>query len=104
MRQTRYIGLAKTHLQHIATAAALNVIRVINHIEQKPLWDAPDPLYWPGENPFTAHRHGSRPQRHSSDQSHKAETAVGCARPVILAWRKPIYSTSPRQPPSTSFE
>ena len=28
LRQTRYIGLARTHLQHIATAAAINVIRL----------------------------------------------------------------------------
>ncbi len=27
MRQTRYRGLAKTHLQHIATAAAINLDR-----------------------------------------------------------------------------
>jgi transposase len=29
MRQSRYIGLDKTHLQHVITAAALNLIRVI---------------------------------------------------------------------------
>src|SRR5919109_983601 len=28
LRQARYIGLAKTHLQHLATAAALNVVRI----------------------------------------------------------------------------
>lgn len=28
LRQARYMGLAKTHLQHIATAAALNVVRL----------------------------------------------------------------------------
>jgi transposase len=28
LRQTCYIGLAKTHLQHLATAAALNVMRL----------------------------------------------------------------------------
>jgi transposase len=28
LRQARYIGLARTHLQHIATAAALNVVRM----------------------------------------------------------------------------
>ncbi len=28
MRRSRYIGLAKTHLQHLAIAAAMNVIRV----------------------------------------------------------------------------
>ena len=28
LRQSRYIGLAKTHLQHLATAAALNVVRI----------------------------------------------------------------------------
>ena len=28
LRRTRYIGLAKTHLQHLATAAALNVARL----------------------------------------------------------------------------
>lgn len=29
MRQARYIGLAKTHLQHLATAATINLARVI---------------------------------------------------------------------------
>lgn len=28
MRRARYIGLAKTHLQHLATAAALNLVRL----------------------------------------------------------------------------
>jgi len=28
LRRSRYVGLAKTHLQHIATAAALNVVRL----------------------------------------------------------------------------
>jgi transposase len=28
LRQSRYIGLARTYLQHIATAAALNVVRL----------------------------------------------------------------------------
>ena len=28
LRQARYIGLAKTHLQHMATAAALNFVRL----------------------------------------------------------------------------
>jgi transposase len=28
LRRARYVGLAKTHLQHLATAAALNVVRV----------------------------------------------------------------------------
>lgn len=30
MRHTRYRGLAKTHLQHVATAAAINVQRVVD--------------------------------------------------------------------------
>jgi transposase len=29
MRRTRYIGAAKTHLQHLATASALNLVRVV---------------------------------------------------------------------------
>lgn len=29
MRQSRYIGIAKTHLQHLITAAALNLMRVV---------------------------------------------------------------------------
>ncbi len=28
LRRSRYVGLAKTHLQHVATAAALNVVRL----------------------------------------------------------------------------
>ncbi|PSN20575.1 hypothetical protein C7271_01455 [filamentous cyanobacterium CCP5] len=37
VRQCRYIGLAKTHLQHILTAAAMNVVRVINWLDDVPL-------------------------------------------------------------------
>jgi len=29
MRRSRYIGLAKTHLQHVLSAAAMNVVRVM---------------------------------------------------------------------------
>lgn len=29
MRRTRYIGEAKTHLQHLATASALYLVRVV---------------------------------------------------------------------------
>jgi transposase len=29
LRETRYIGLAKTHLQHILTAASINIVRVV---------------------------------------------------------------------------
>jgi transposase len=37
VRQCRYIGLAKTHLQHVITAAAMNVVRVINWLDDIPL-------------------------------------------------------------------
>jgi transposase len=30
LRQSRYIGLARTHLQHVATAAAINVVRIVD--------------------------------------------------------------------------
>jgi transposase len=33
MRRSRYWGLAKTHLQHVATVAALNIGRVVTHWE-----------------------------------------------------------------------
>jgi transposase len=36
MRQTRYRGLAKTHLQHIATAAAINLDRFIAWFDEVP--------------------------------------------------------------------
>ncbi|HEU5377531.1 MAG TPA: transposase [Ktedonobacteraceae bacterium] len=29
MRRSRYIGLAKTHLQHVGTAAAINLVRAV---------------------------------------------------------------------------
>ena len=29
LRQTRYIGLARTHLQHILTAIAINIVRLV---------------------------------------------------------------------------
>lgn len=37
VRHARYRGLAKTHLQHVATAVALNVMRAVNHLQEKPL-------------------------------------------------------------------
>jgi transposase len=37
LRHCRYIGLAKTHLQHIVTAAAINLVRVFNWLEGVPL-------------------------------------------------------------------
>jgi transposase len=30
LRRSRYIGLSRTHLQHVATAAAINVVRTVN--------------------------------------------------------------------------
>lgn len=37
MRRTRYRGLIKTHLHHIATATAINVMRMVDWILDKPL-------------------------------------------------------------------
>ena len=36
MRRTRYRGLAKTHLQNLITAAAINLSRMLNWIQEKP--------------------------------------------------------------------
>jgi transposase len=36
MRRSRYIGLAKTHLQHVLTATAINLIRVGAWLEEIP--------------------------------------------------------------------
>lgn len=37
LRRSRYIGLAKTHLQEVATAAGINILRTINHLNQVPV-------------------------------------------------------------------
>jgi transposase len=37
LRQARYTGLAKTHLQHILTAAAINIVRIDDWLTGKPL-------------------------------------------------------------------
>ena len=36
LRRTRYIGLAKTHLQHVVTAAATTVLRLVAWFEEVP--------------------------------------------------------------------
>jgi transposase len=36
LRRTRYVGEAKTHLQHVATAAAVNVLRISSWLMDKP--------------------------------------------------------------------
>jgi transposase len=35
MRRTRYIGMAKVHLQHLLTAAAMNLLRVLDWLSGK---------------------------------------------------------------------
>jgi transposase len=37
LRRSRYIGLAKTHLQAVGTAVALNIVRAINWLNEVPL-------------------------------------------------------------------
>jgi transposase len=37
LRRAKYIGLSKTHLQHILTAAAINVVRFSNWVSGVPL-------------------------------------------------------------------
>jgi transposase len=37
LRQARYLGLMKTHLQHILTGVAINIIRVIRWLNDEPL-------------------------------------------------------------------
>ena len=36
LRQTRYIGLEKTHLQHLLTAAAMNITRIVAWLDHVP--------------------------------------------------------------------
>ena len=37
LRRTRYIGLAKTHLQHVLTALAVNLARIVSWLKGEPL-------------------------------------------------------------------
>src|SRR5262249_48824197 len=37
LRRTRYVGLAKTHLQEVATAAAINILRGVNFLNNVPI-------------------------------------------------------------------
>jgi transposase len=36
IRRSRYVGMAKTHLQHLATASAINLIRVADWLADRP--------------------------------------------------------------------
>ncbi len=36
LRRSRYVGLAKTHLQHVLTAAAINLNRISNWLAGTP--------------------------------------------------------------------
>ncbi|WP_245444608.1 transposase [Microvirga sp. KLBC 81] len=38
LRRARYIGLAKTHLQHVLTAAAINLTRLGACLDVRPPW------------------------------------------------------------------
>jgi len=43
LRQSRYIGLARTHLQQVLTATAMNIVRVIDWLRGKPLGEKKRP-------------------------------------------------------------
>ena len=36
LRRTRYRGLPKTHLQHVAIAAAINIDRIVAWLDERP--------------------------------------------------------------------
>ena len=36
LRRTRYWGTAKTHLQHVAIAAAINIDRIVAWLDERP--------------------------------------------------------------------
>jgi transposase len=36
LRRTRYWGVAKTHVQHVAIAAAINVDRIVAWLDERP--------------------------------------------------------------------
>jgi len=36
LRRSRYVGRAKTHLQHLATAAAINILRIVGWLAEAP--------------------------------------------------------------------
>ena len=37
LRRSRYVGLPKTHLQHLAIATAINLVRLVNWLDGIPL-------------------------------------------------------------------
>jgi len=37
VRRSRYVGLSKTHLQEVATAAGINLLRTVNYLNQVPI-------------------------------------------------------------------
>jgi transposase len=37
MRRSRYRGLEKTHLQEVATATAINIVRAVNFLNLQPI-------------------------------------------------------------------
>lgn len=37
MRRSRYVGLAKTHAQHLFIATAMNLCRLLNWLNEAPL-------------------------------------------------------------------
>ena len=37
MRRSRYLGLAKTHLQHLGIAAGINVVRAVAWLDEDEL-------------------------------------------------------------------
>jgi transposase len=47
LRRTRYMGHAKTHLQHVLMATALNVVRLVSWLDGTPRADASVPLCRP---------------------------------------------------------
>jgi transposase len=49
LRRSRYLGLAKTHLQHLATAAAMNLTRAVSWLEEES-----GPKALPYRSPFAA--------------------------------------------------
>jgi hypothetical protein len=81
LRQARYRGLAKTHLQHLALAAALNVLRALAWLNEVPVaatrpWAMSAQLLSNGSMPTKSRLSGETGQGHARERGLRGEGQI----------------------------
>ena len=97
LRRSRYLGLARTHLQQLLTATAMNIVRVIAWLRGEPLGGAPAAArpFCPSCRPIRCHARRCSAKEGLTQQSQSLLYIGGACRRLTEAFSPAVTCDGP---------